>query len=509
MFHNFRAAVVIIALAATAPAYVASAADVPLKSVVIDGSTVYSQAELFTAYRDQLGETVSRDGVRTIAAAVAVLYRDDGYARPGLKLDQTLAANGVLRLQVQEPYISRVIIEGEPGRHRDVLEHIAGNLYESRPLRRDAIPRAITEMRRVPGLTVKPTTRRDPELPNAYELLLDVDFAPFAGVVHVNNRGTDEIGPHFLFGQLAVNDLFGRNEKLGLVFSAAADTEEYLSGGLFYDTPLGDDERRGMLMVFRSKSAPNEAPVDLTDEYVRERVSLTVTQTFTGSGDRNYALTGGLEAQDLTVDRDGVDVRDDRLRILEAGLRMSWRAGLATQLSSAVELRKGLDGLGSGLRADDLPVDPRRVDFFVTHLRASSSTRFQTAWTLRFDAFGQYTTHVLPDSERFKIGGERLGRGFEVAEIAGDQGVGAKAVIRRDLPGGGAVGRLSVYGLYDIGAAWKEDLGGRESAATAALGFGLNGDRLSGYIEVAKPLTHADVEGKRSTAVFAEISFRF
>jgi hypothetical protein len=35
------------------------------------------------------------------------------------------------------------------------------------------------------------------------------------------------------------------------------------------------------------------------------------------------------------------------------------------------------------------------------------------------------------------------------------------------------------------------------------------GTRLTGYLEVAKPLTRADVEGKRDASIFAEISFRF
>ncbi|MGH9576242.1 MAG: POTRA domain-containing protein, partial [Terriglobales bacterium] len=122
-----------------APTGARAAADLPLKSVVIDGSTVYSQAELFAAYRDQLGEPVSRDGVRAIAVAVADIYRNGGYARPELKLDQVLVANGVLRFQVHEPYVSRVTIGGEPGRHRETIERIADGLYQSRPLRRDAI----------------------------------------------------------------------------------------------------------------------------------------------------------------------------------------------------------------------------------------------------------------------------------------------------------------------------------------------------------------------------------
>jgi hemolysin activation/secretion protein len=116
---------------------------------------------------------------------------------------------------------------------------------------------------------------------------------------------------------------------------------------------------------------------------------------------------------------------------------------------------------------------------------------------------------VLPDGERYKIGGERLGRGFEVTEIAGDQGLGAKAELRRELSGAGALaGRTSLYGFYDFAAAWKQDEPGRESAATAGVGFAVEYWRLSGFIEVAKPLTHTDVEGDRDAKVFAEVRLK-
>jgi hemolysin activation/secretion protein len=114
---------------------------------------------------------------------------------------------------------------------------------------------------------------------------------------------------------------------------------------------------------------------------------------------------------------------------------------------------------------------------------------------------------VLPDAERYKIGGERLGRGFEVTQIAGDQGIGAKAELRREFANA-PWGRPSVYGFYDFGAAWKQDRREQKSATTAGLGIAFDYLRLSGYFEVAKPLTHADVEGNRDTKVFAEISMR-
>jgi hemolysin activation/secretion protein len=180
------------------------------------------------------------------------------------------------------------------------------------------------------------------------------------------------------------------------------------------------------------------------------------------------------------------------------------------QYSANLAWRKGLNAFGAGLQSLDLVNDPRTTDFLLTQLSGTVYRRFATDWSLRFDGFAQFTDDVLPDVERFQIGGDRLGRGFEVAEIAGDQGLGGKLELRRDLTHtDGLLGHLSAYGFYDIGAAWKRDLPGRESAATAGMGLGLSGATLSGYLEVAAPLTGADVEGKHKTSVFAELSYRF
>ena len=66
----------------------------------------------------------------------------------------------------------------------------------------------------------------------------------------------------------------------------------------------------------------------------------------------------------------------------------------------------------------------------------------------------------------------------------------------------------SLYGFYDFTAAWKQDLPGRESGATAGLGFAIEYWRVSGFIEVAMPLTHADVEGDSDAKVFAEVRLK-
>jgi hemolysin activation/secretion protein len=166
--------------------------------------------------------------------------------------------------------------------------------------------------------------------------------------------------------------------------------------------------------------------------------------------------------------------------------------------------------MGSGLFALDLENDPRRADFTATRFTFARISRFGESWSVRLDALGQQTSHVLPYGERFKIGGDRLGRGFEVAEIAGDEGFGAKVELRRDLDNAPpALRGASLYGFYDIGAVFKHDVPGRESAATSGVGFAIQRNRVSSLVELAKPLTHPDVEGRKDLALFAELSLSF
>jgi hemolysin activation/secretion protein len=489
------------------PASAAATLTTSLTTVIVDGS-VYSPPQLFATYSAALGRPVTREGARAILNAIADLYVRDGYVRPEVTLDDRLAPQGILRAQVFEARINEVVIEGNAGGFRDELEEIAARLESARPLRRDDVPAALRDMRRFGGLAVSATTRRTDER-NAFDLVVQADFSPVDGVVRMNNRGTDQVGPAFLLGQVFANGLFGRGEKLGLIFAAATDHDEYLGGGIFFETPFGTHGARANALVFQSHSAPNEAPVNLDDEYSREKLTLRVTRPLRQGTGFTLAAGAAFEADDLTIERLGESIRDDRLRIAEASMRATWPVG-ATQFSANIQLRHGLDAFGAGLDAGDLADDPRRDDFIVTLAQASLYRRFAEAWSVRLDAFAQTSGYVLPDSERFKIGGDRLGRGFEVAEIAGDRGLGGKVELRRDIRNTDTlVGRLSAYGFYDIGAAWKQDQPGRESAATAGLGFAMQGAELTGYLEVAAPFTGPDIEGKRNASVFVELSYRF
>jgi hemolysin activation/secretion protein len=496
-----------VALTTAAAPVVPVATAMPIATVVVTGSSVYQPPRLFATYSAALGSPASREGTRAIAQAIVALYQHDGFVKPEVTVDDAQSPQGILRVRVYEAQVGNVIIEGG-GKFQQALDRIGARLIEARPLRRDDVPQALRDMRQFAGLAVSASTRRTAQR-NVFDLVVKADFSPVDGAVRMNNRGTEQVGPAFVLGQVFANGLFGGGEKLGLIFAAATDHEEYLGGGLFFETPFGSRGTRANALLFSSHSAPNEAPLNLDDEYSRERLTLRVSQPLRQGSSLTLTASAAFEADDLTIDRLGAAVREDRLRIVETALRAGWPVG-ATQLSANLQLRHGLDGLGAGLIATDLASDPRRADFLVTLAQASAYRRFATHWSLRFDAFAQTSGYVLPDSERFKIGGDRLGRGFEVAEIAGDRGLGGKLELRRDLRNTESfAGRLSAYGFYDIGAAWKQNLPGHESAATGGVGFAMQGGDLTGYFEVAAPLSGSDIEGRRKTSVFAELSYRF
>lgn len=509
-----RTALVILAAASCIPPVIAStstAARTPaLGAVVFTGSTAYTDPQLFPAYRAHLGRGITSEATRAIAAAVTDLYVRDGFVPPEFAVDAALVDNGVLRIRVHEARVSRVVFEGEHGDHAARFDRIAHTLTAAVPLRSEDIQVALRDLRALPGVTVSATTRRDPARRNAHELVVQSRFTSVDGTVRVNNRGTEEVGPAFILGQVYANGLIGPRGRAGLVFATASNPAEYLGGGLLLDSAFGADNTRASLLLFHSRSAPQERPTNLDFRYVRDRASLRVSHPLRSSTATSLNVSAGFEADNLAIHRDGTRLREDRLRVLELALRASARASGGMQYSANLQLRHGLDGMGAGFEAADLVDDARRVDFLSSQLQATALRRFGMHWTARVDLFAQYSGHVLPDTERFKIGGDRLGRGFEVAEIAGDRGLGGKAELRRELlDAGGIFGRISSYGFYDAGTAWKEDRPGRDSATTAGIGLASAGASLTGYVEVAAPLHGPDIEGKRSASVFAELSWRF
>lgn len=484
-----------------------SSGEHPLTSVVIRGSSIYSAPQLFDVYNAHLGKPITRENVSLIVTSLADRYQADGYPRPRIGVDGALAAAGVLRLDVFETRIDAVLINGDPGPHRKTLERLAGALEASGALTQHDLQNALRRMRRLPGLTLRAATESREDVPNAYRLDLDTEFRSVSASARLTNRGTDEIGPHFVMGQVVANGLLGGSISGGLLYAAAVDSDEYLGAGPLLNWDLGERGTRLSFSGFTSKAKPRWPDLERDDRFVRERAGVRATIPVYDGDRMTTSLITGIDASDLRISRSGFLFRDERLRMLTAGVSQSWYLG-SVQYAGSLEVVKGLDGLNSGLMALDLAADPRTADFTLLRLDVARLARYGL-WSLRFDGFAQESRDVLPFTERFKIGGERLGRGFERAQIAGDRGIGAKLELARELPDAPALlGKASAYGFYDIGAVWKNDVAGRDSAATAGIGFAIRDEHTVAKLELARPLVAPNVEGRDDLRLFFELLWR-
>jgi len=234
-----------------------------------------------------------------------------------------------------------------------------------------------------------------------------------------------------------------------LFLAAATDTDEYRGGGVFVEAPFGASD---------STSAAQ------------------------------LSWSAAFDWDDLDVEARS---RSEQVRALELGGRIAGDMGAASRYLLGLQVRRGFD------------------EYLITKLQFKELVHFAQRWSMQLDAFGQHSAYVLPEVERCKLGSERLGRGFNITGIAGDQGLGARVELRRELSAAAAQrGKTLLYGFYDFAAAWKQDQPGRESAATAGLGLAMEFWRLAGSVELAQPLTRAGGEGDRQPKVFAEVRLK-
>lgn len=479
----------------------------PLSSVVVQDSTVYAAPQLFEIYQQHLGKPVSVDTARAIAETLQQRYLADGYSRPGFAVRDTGVRSGIARIQMVEARISHVEFTGNAGPWREQLESLVGGLDSQETLRPDDVRNALRRARELPGLAVNVTTQPDEQSHGAYVLAVDSAYKPLEGRVTLSNRGTREIGRNLLMARLTSNGLFGSENSTGLFATTAEDSEEYRGGGIFSTTTFG--ERGASLQLQGAITSLSIETQGIPVQQRRERILARYAHPLQSLADRELVLSVGADVENLDVVQATITTREERLRSLQAGLAVTWRGGSRQQLMG-LDIEQGVNGFGSRLDNFLVADDPRQPDFTIARFRYIHVYRLSEAWLLRWDALAQHSTDVLPSIKRFRVGGGRIGRGFEAAAASGDRGVGNKLELKRRIAQSATwVERADLYGYFDLGTTWRNDVTNRESASSGGFGLSLSTKHLSTYLEFAKPLTHADVDNSDDIGVFGEITVLF
>lgn len=437
-----------------------------------------------------------------------------------------------MRISVVEGFIDRIAVEGGSASGRAALERRFRFVAADRPLALGTLERAVLLARDTLGGGVETVLAPSPATFGAADLTVQYRPKPVEGFALVDNRASRLFGAWLARAGITTYDLLGQTERFDLSVATSLGGRElrFVEGGLSLPLAVTDgtwlDGARFELGADTTRGRPDlrkSGATDLTalQNETNLRIGLFVPAIRTRS--ENLFLRGGLNWRESTVEQRfaGIDLGRTSDRLLVAEARMTWdvadRFAGVTLVDAA--LRQGL-AVGSTQIGRAGP-NPARAGF--TLLRGSIARVQELGapeWSLFGELVGQVAGTVLPDSERFALGGERLGRGFAPGNTTGDHGFGARIELRR-LIALGEIGPfaplMSVYLFGDWGGAIDRALArdGRRWEHLASTGIGARLD-LAQWLTLTPEIAHqlggrpADTaRGRQETRVFIGAVARF
>jgi hemolysin activation/secretion protein len=497
-----------------------------LKSVNVEGASVYTDKQIQSLYADKIGQTVSLKEVYDIAGTLTLKYRNDGYILTQVVVvPPSTTANGVPTLRVVEGFVANITLQkADPNApiNMATIEAYAGQLKNSSALNARDLERQLLLINDLPGVTARSVLSRS-ETPGATDVTIIVDYDLFDGVLSVDNFGSRYLGPWQLGAAGTANSWLGQNEAITLQTVVAPQSwYELVFGSLGYEMPIGDYGTKVKVLGSITDTDPG---YDLKQFDVKGRsYLLNVGATHPLIRSRTENLYGRLnfDWRRVKSSNDIEETRRDRLSVLRAGARYEFIDTLLGAAANTVdmEISKGLGIFGASDEGDD-NMTRDAADPQATKLEADIQRlqRVTDSVNVLVGARGQIASNALLSSEEFAVGGVYgFGRGYDPSEVTGDHGIAGKVELQWNDPMAldpSYIDSYQLYGFYDIGRVWNEDAttATQERDSVAAVGGGVRFDlphEMDGGFAVAFPLTREPATaGDRDPRFYVNFSKRF
>ena len=436
------------------------------------------------------GRRVTVAQLYELAEAIEALYRDAGYLLVRVVIPPQNATDGApFRITVLDGFIEHVDTLAVPAKARARVAALLEPLVGRKRLNNTVLERSLTLAGRGPGLTLK-STLAPGATAGAVVLVLDGEFAPWSGVLSLDNRLSHALGPWQWTAQVRANQPFGRGDQAYAYVSAHPDLRHSLGSGASrrvagggVSLPLGTD---GWVFnpEFTWSDTRTPAVQFIPETRSRfERLTLRTSYPLRLTRSEELALTGSFDAstQTTTAPEFQATLNEDRLRVLRAGLDYHRGVGETGQLRLSTTLSKGLSGLGARTQEDaaasGIALSRAGADPAFTKLEAALS--WDQAWqplqsrlTVRWQ---RSLRGVLPGAELFSLDGEDALSTFTSGALSDDSGWTAREEVAWPLAFDAAAGplQLAPYLFAAAGRLQSRIAPGAAHASASAFGAGL------------------------------------
>ena len=450
---------------------------VNLKTVQIEGGTIYPLNELADNYKPLIGHQTNLAELIEATRNITRRYQQDGYLLSYAFLPQQNFDDGVARVVLVEGYVRDVQLQGDVGRVKGLLDELAAKIQAERPLTRKTFERYTTLMTRIPGVTIQAQVPPPGTTDGATTLVAQASRKPFTSTLSTTEDNRN--GTQALLG-VSSNSQTSMGEQVSLsgLFPPGDDKEHYYR--LDYSQFLDAEGTQLALSASRYRADPGtnvllDNGLQLKPHRENDRYSIGFTLPLIAAS--NELLTAGSRLYAVN-DKTRYNVIgyplsvEERTDIRALAFESDWRKADARQLRIlSGGVYQGLDSMGA--KTNNNAID---LDFFRVRLSGVQSDKFFDNWQGVLSAALYWSDDTLPDSERAVFGGQNFGRGYPDDQASGDKGWGVAYEVNYSFNrDGNWVRILQPYFVLDRSRSWFNELpvqANNLSSAAVGLRFG-------------------------------------
>jgi hemolysin activation/secretion protein len=452
-------------------------AAVPVRSAAVIGATAFPDTVLDHTIGTVVGPAIPLATVEAARLRLVSLYRDHGFVLTAVSAE--INSSGDLRFIVTEGHVVAIKLSRNIGPVGGLVLKFLDHLTHERPMREASLEHWLLLAEEIPGVSVSAVLQRNEAAPGALTLVADVRHQTVAGLLTADNRGFHETGPAEGLAVADVNSVtaLGDQTQISLFhtsgstnnFGQAAESFFLGASGLrvgFY-AGAGRAQPSGVLRQIGYKSYLEVFGVNASYPLLLRRGN-TLSAKLSLDGTQNLIDTAsGIGGGDAATSTDSV--RALRFELDEAFTDDALGGDRSALTTATLTLSKGVSILGAsangrvnGGRVNE-DLDFTKLDAAIERTQTLFSPFDGATVALQTSLGGQYTPDILPSSEEFYLGGNRITQGYYSGEVTGDKAIYADAELQLNVPVAfAAFGRQfnfgsQFYSFYDYGENWQND----------------------------------------------------
>lgn len=475
--------------------------------IVIDGSTVYSLAELQALTAPYTDRSISVADLFQLADEITAKYRSDGYvlSRAVVPAQNLSTSAALVRITVVEGFISSYHVQGYDS---PAIDGYASQITASRPLRASDLERFMLLANDLPGVTARAVLSPATDVLGGSVLTIETTHKLVDATVAADNRGTEYIGPYQLYAGAGVNIPEWDGRLSGRWITTPA-IRELQYGEASYQQNIGDDGLRLTLYGNDFKTRPGFTLAPFNTRSYGNTFTATLAYPILRGRSQNLEVHALIGEDDLITRVDNNSSlppsSNDHLRFVRAGLHYDLADAFQGINSVTAEVSQGLKVFGASANGNQRAT-PSRPDQTAAFEKLTAEVSRQQALTWIFPGLGLFgaaemqltPSNALPASEQFGLGGPNYDRAYAPSDVVADEGWAAKAELQyTSAPPAdwqdwaGWLDHYQLYTFYDQGRAFRNlSSQGKGNLSSGGVGIRLSiANRVTADLQAAKPLS--------------------